>query len=78
MISLAKLLELFWGKEARNAYYLFNLFPSVPRNGDILERILSRKDVSCSYLWMFGCIVFVRVPKHRSLSLMIWQYQTFF
>lgn len=45
------------------------LFPSVPLNGDIPERVLTRKDVSYSHADVFGCRAFVHIPKDEKSKL---------
>lgn len=44
-------------------HLLINLSPSIPLNGDMLERLRIRKDVSYDYfiLFYFCCKVFVHV-----------------
>ena len=45
------------------------LSPSVPLNGDIPERVWTRKDVSYSHADVFGCRAFVHIPKDEKSKL---------
>ena len=45
---------------------LINLSPIAPLDGDIPEIVWSGKDVSYKYLRVFGCRVFVHVPKDEN------------
>lgn len=49
--------------------YLINLSTSVPLNGDVAKRVWIEKDVSYKHLRVFGCKVFVHVPKDEGSKL---------
>ncbi|KAL6346472.1 hypothetical protein AAG906_033268 [Vitis piasezkii] len=63
MLSHAKLPKSFWGEATRTIVDLINLSPSYPLEGDIPERVWTRKFVSFEHLRVFGCRAFVHVPK---------------
>ena len=70
MLSHAKLSKSFWGEAMRIAVDLINLSPSVPLDGNVLKRVWIGKDVSYSYLRVFGCRAFVHIPRDERSSLM--------
>ena len=53
----------------RTTVGLINLSLAAPLNGDVLERVWSGKDVSYKHLKVFGCRVFVHVPKDERSKL---------
>ena len=63
MLSYAKLTKSLWGEAVRTAIDLINLSPSAPLEGDILDKVWTRKHVSYGHLKVFGCRAFVRIPK---------------
>ena len=69
MLKLAKLPKSFWGEAVNTTVYLINRSPSVPLDFDIPERVWIGKDVSYSYLKVFGCKEFMHVPKEQRLKL---------
>ena len=69
MLSNAKLPNSFWGEAMRTAVDLINLFPSVPLNYDVPERVWTGKDVSYKHLKVFGCRAFVHIPKDERSKL---------
>lgn len=67
MLKMSKLPKSFWGEAVRTACYLINRSPSAPLNFEIPEKIWLEKDVSYSYLRVFGCKAFAHIPKeHRT------------
>ena len=48
---------------------LINLSPSVPLNGDVLENVWTRKEVSYDHLRVFDYRYFVHIPKYERSKL---------
>ena len=48
---------------------IINLTPSVPLEGDVLEEVWLNKKVSYNHLKVFGCRVFVYIPKDERAKL---------
>ena len=48
---------------------MINLSPSAPLDGDVPERVYTRKDVSYKHLRVFGCRLYVHIPKDERLKL---------
>lgn len=48
---------------------LINLSPFVPLDGDVPNRVWTRKNVSYGYLRMFGCMNFVHSPRDERSKL---------
>ena len=69
MLRMANLPKSFWGEAVVTTCYIINRSPSVPLNFDILERVWIGKDISYSYLKVFGCRTFVHVPKEQRSNL---------
>ena len=69
MLRMTNLPKSFWCEATQTACYLINRSPLVPLEFDILERVWTRKDVSYSHLKVFGCKVFIHVPKEQRLTL---------
>ena len=69
MLKMAKLHKPFLGEAVNTAIYLINISPSVPLDFDIPERVCIGKDVSYSHLMVFGCKVFMHVPKQQRSKL---------
>ena len=63
LLSHSKLPRSFWGEAMRIAVDRINLSPSVPLNGDVLEKVWTRKEVSYDHLRVFDCRAFVHIPK---------------
>ena len=63
MFSNAKLSKYFWTEAMCAITDLINLSPSASLDGDVLERVWIRKDVSCKHLRVFGCRVYVHIHK---------------
>ena len=51
------------------AVYLINGSPSVPLDFDIPQKVWTGKDVSYTHLKVFGCKVFIHVPKEERSKL---------
>ena len=45
--------------------YIINTSPSVPLDGDVLERVWACKEVSNRHLRVLGCLVYVHVAKDQ-------------
>ncbi|KAL6318089.1 hypothetical protein AAG906_035234 [Vitis piasezkii] len=56
MLSHAKLPKFFWGEAMRIVVDLINLSPLYPLEGDIPEKVWTRKFVSFEHLRVFGFI----------------------
>ena len=63
MLRVAKLPKSFWSEAVCTTCYLINRSPSAPLDFQIPEKVWSGKDVSYSYLRVFGCKAFVHIPK---------------
>ena len=48
---------------------LINLSSLTLLNGNVLERVWIEKDVSYKYLRVFGCKLYVHIPKDERLKL---------
>jgi len=48
---------------------LNNLSPSIPLNGDVLERMWKGENVSYNHLRMFGCKAFIHIPRDERFKL---------
>ncbi|KAL7219494.1 hypothetical protein ACSBR2_012530 [Camellia fascicularis] len=53
----------------RTTVDVINLSPSFPLNGDVPERVWTRKDVSYEHLRVFGCRAFVHILKDERSKL---------
>jgi transposase InsO family protein len=62
-LSHAKLPNSFWGEAMKTAVDLINFSPSVHLNCDFPQRVWTGKDFSFEHLRVFGCMVFVHVPR---------------
>ena len=69
MLSHAKLPKSFWGEAMRIVVDLINLSPLYPLEGDIPEKVWTRKFVSFKHLRVFGCRAFVHVPRDKRSKL---------
>ena len=69
MLKLAKLPKSFWGKVVNTVVYLINGSPSILLDFDIPQKCWIGKDVSYSHLKVFGCKVFMHVPKEERSKL---------
>ena len=49
--------------------HIINLSPSVPLEGDIPQRVWTGKDVSYKHLRVFGCRVFIHIPRDERSKL---------
>ena len=78
MLSHAKLPKHFWGEAMRTAGDLVSLSPLVPLDGDIPQRVCTGKDVSFEHLRVFGCRVFVHIPRDERSKLDIKVKQCIF
>ncbi|KAK8564767.1 hypothetical protein V6N12_058349 [Hibiscus sabdariffa] len=69
-VCYAKLSRSFW-VEALNTMvaHVINLSPSVPLQGDVLDKVWFGKDVSYDHLRVIGCKVFVHVLKDERSKL---------
>ena len=69
MLFHAKLSKSLWGEAMRTTIDLINLSSSYPLEGDIQERVWTRKFVSFELLRVFGCRAFVHVPRNERSKL---------
>jgi hypothetical protein len=69
MLSHAKLPNSFWAEALNHDMYVVNLSPSIPLPGDIPQRVWSGKEVSYKQLKVFGCKVFVHIPRDERSKL---------
>ena len=53
----------------RNVVDLINLFPSFAIDSDIPKKVWIEKLVSYGYLRIFGCKIFIHIPKDERLKL---------
>lgn len=63
MLSHAKLSKAFWVEALITVVDLINICLSVPFDGDVPNKVWTRKNVSYGYLRVFGCITFVHIPR---------------
>ena len=63
MLSDAKLPKSFWAEAMCTIVDLINLSLLVPLDGNVTERVYTRKDVSYKHLRVFGCRAYVHIPK---------------
>ncbi|XP_047327748.1 uncharacterized protein LOC124931344 [Impatiens glandulifera] len=59
----------FWGEALNTEVHVINLTPCVPLKFNVPNRVWSGKDVSYSHLRVFGCKVFVHIPKDERSNL---------
>ncbi|CAL1354730.1 unnamed protein product [Linum trigynum] len=69
LLSHSKLPQSFWGEALLAAVYVWNRSPSVPLKYDTPEKVWTGKEVSYKYLWVFGCMAFVHIPKDERSKL---------
>ena len=63
MFSDAKLSKYFLTEAMCVITDLINLSPSASLDGDVPERVWTGKDISCKHLRVFGCRVYIHIPK---------------
>ena len=69
MLATAKLPKSFWGEAANTACYLINRSPSAPLEGEVPEKVWTKKEVSYTHLRVFGCKALIHVPKEQRMKL---------
>ena len=69
MLSEAKLPGSSWGEALHTVAHVINLSPVVALQADVPNRVWYGKDVSYNHLCVFGCRVFVHVPKDERSKL---------
>lgn len=69
LLSHAKLPKFFWGEALSTATHVVNLSPCVPLDCDVPNKVWTGKDVSYDHLRVFGCKVFVHIPKDERSKL---------
>ena len=69
MLSDVKLPKFFCAEAIRTTVDLINLSPSTPLDGDVPKRVWTGKDVFCKYLRVFGCRLYVHIPKDERSKL---------
>jgi transposase InsO family protein len=74
MLADALLPKLFWGQAAYHAAYLHNLLPHGPKK-KAPDSLWFSQPVSLTNLRVFGCIVYVHIPKEKrsKLDLKAWK-----
>ena len=65
----AKLPKSFWAEAMRTTVDLINFSPSAPLDGDVPKRVWIGKNVSYKHLRVFGCRVYVHIPKDKRSKL---------
>ena len=69
MLSIANVLKSFLAEAMRTVVNLIYVSPLTPLDGDVSERVLTKKDISYKYLRVFGCWACVHVSKDEKLKL---------
>ena len=69
MLAHAKLPKTFWAEALSTTTYVINRSPSMPLDGDTLQKVWTGKEVSYRYLKVFGCLAYVHVAKDRRRKL---------
>nr|KYP55888.1 Retrovirus-related Pol polyprotein from transposon TNT 1-94 [Cajanus cajan] len=69
MLSEAKLPKHFWGEALLAVVHVINLSPTVALNTELPDKTWFGKNVSYDYLRVFGCKIFVHVPKDERSKL---------
>ena len=69
MLSDAKLFKPFWVEVIHTAVDLINLSPSALLYGNVPKRVWTGKNVSYKHLRMFGCRLYVHIPKDERSKL---------
>ena len=69
MLSHAKLPLTLWVEAMFTDVHIINLSPLVPLEGDIPQRVVMGKDVSYKHLRVFGCRVFIHIPRDERSKL---------
>ena len=65
ILAHAKLRKNYWVEALKTVINVINRSPSVPLEGDIPQRLCTRKDVSYQHLRVFGCLSYVHIAKDR-------------
>nr|KYP49351.1 Retrovirus-related Pol polyprotein from transposon TNT 1-94 [Cajanus cajan] len=69
MLSDAKLPKHFWGEALYTAVHVINLTSTVILNSEVLDKIWFDKNASYDHLRVFGCKVFVHIPRDERSKL---------
>jgi hypothetical protein len=69
MLSHFKLSKGLWGEVLNTTVHLINHSLSHALDGDILERVWKGKNISYDHLRVFGCRIFVHIPKYKRSKL---------
>ena len=69
LFSQARLLNSFWGEAVMIVVHGLNLTPCISLQFDVPDRVWTGKDFSYDHLHVFGCKVFVHVPKDERFKL---------
>ena len=78
LLSHSKLPRSFWGEAMRTVVDLINLSPSVSLNGDVLEKVWTRKEVSYDHLRESAVELLFIFQKMRGPSLIQKQSSAYF
>ena len=65
ILAHAKLRKNYWVEALKTVINVINRSPSVPLEGDIPQRLCTRKDVSYQHLRVFGCLAYVHIAKDQ-------------
>ena len=65
MLAHAKLSKKFWAEALMTMTYVINKSPSTPLDGDVPQRVWTRKDVSYRHLKVFNYLTYVHVAKDK-------------
>ena len=65
MLAHAKLSKTFWAEALMTTTYLINRSRSTPLDGDVPQRVWTRKDVSYRHLKVFDYLAYVHVAKEK-------------
>jgi len=69
MLQGVNLPNSLWGEAIKTAVDLINLTPLRPLDGEIPEEVWCKKKASFNHLRVFGCRVFVHIPKDERKKL---------
>ena len=69
MLSHAKLPKSYWVEAMYTDVYLINKYTSVPRKGDVPQKVWIGKYISYQHLKVFGCLAYMHVAKDQRSNL---------
>ena len=65
MLSNSGLEKNFWVEAVRTSRYLINRSPTIALDGVIPKEVWITKNLNYSHLKIFGCEVFIHIPKEN-------------